>query len=435
MASLNGTGRYFGGIGRALSARNYRVYWYGHLFSSNGIWIYLISSQWLMFHLTGSPAWLGAVGFAYLAPLFFFGPLAGAVSDRYGHRRTALIALSLGITMSLLTAVAIVSGILTPFLLLMFTMVQGTFMSFDFPARQALIPQLIERKNLSAAIGMNTTTYNTAGFIGPVIGGAILSFGNSAYGEPLGAAMSYTVSALALSCVVLALAQVQIINPLPVVKQTGSLIPAVLSDLGAGLSYIMESTSLKIIILLLVFVALCLRSYQNLMAGFAKEVFQLDEQGLGSLLAASGIGALFASLILAIRGRTQGLTRVYVYGAVLTAIALLAFVSTTQVSLALISIAFVGGFIVSADLSAQTLIQNMVTDEFRARVISIYLAISLGASAFGTLAIGWLAELIGFQLALGAAAITAMIAAALLGRGLLSRSGEIEVEPMQKVRR
>ena len=429
MASLNGTGRYFGGIGRALSARNYRVYWYGHLFSSNGIWIYLISSQWLMFHLTRSPAWLGAVGFAYLAPLFFFGPLAGAVSDRYGHRRTALIALSLGITMSLLTAIAIVSGILTPFLLLMFTVVQGTFMSFDFPARQALIPQLIERKNLSAAIGMNTTTYNVAGFIGPVIGGAILSFGNSTYGEPLGAAMSYTVSALASSCMALGVVQVKIINPLPVVKQTRSLIPAVLSDLRAGISYIMESTNLKIIILMLVFVALCLRSYQNLMAGFAKEVFQLDEQGLGNLLAASGIGALIASLILAIRGRTQGLTRIYVYGAVLTAIALLVFVSTTQVPLALISITFVGGFIVTADISAQTLVQNMVTDEYRARVISIYLAIALGASAFGTLAIGWLAEFIGFQLALGAAVVVAVIAIALLSRKLISRSVEIERGP------
>ena len=97
MASLNGFGRNFGGIGRALSERNYRIYWYGHLFSSNGVWIYLISSQWLMFHLIQSPAWLGAVGFAYMSPVLFLGPLAGAISDRYGHRRTGMIALSLGI--------------------------------------------------------------------------------------------------------------------------------------------------------------------------------------------------------------------------------------------------------------------------------------------------------------------------------------------------
>ena len=93
MISSRVLGQYFGGIGRALSARNYRVYWYGHLLSSNGVWIYIVSSQWLIFHLTESPAWLGAVGFGYLAPLFFIGPLAGAISDRFGQRRIAIGAL------------------------------------------------------------------------------------------------------------------------------------------------------------------------------------------------------------------------------------------------------------------------------------------------------------------------------------------------------
>ena len=207
-------GRHFGGIGRALSARNYRVYWYGHLFSSNGGWIYAISSQWLIFHLTGSPIWLGAIGLAYLAPLFFLGPLAGAISDRYGHRRTGIVAMSFGIAVLLFTAAAITTSILTPKLMLMLTIIQGTFFAFDFPARHALIPQLIERKNLSAAIGMNWATYCIAGFTGPVIGGAILSIGNSAYDKPMGAAMSYTASALALSCLVVALTQVRVINPL-----------------------------------------------------------------------------------------------------------------------------------------------------------------------------------------------------------------------------
>ena len=118
MDSLTGFGRHFGGMGRALSARNYRVYWYGHLLSSNGVWIYLISSQWLIFHLTESPIWLGAIGFAYLAPLFFLGPLAGAISDRYGHRRTGIIATSFGIVISLLIALAITTGVLTPKLML-----------------------------------------------------------------------------------------------------------------------------------------------------------------------------------------------------------------------------------------------------------------------------------------------------------------------------
>ena len=110
----------------------------------------------------------------------------------------------------------------------------------------------------------------------------------------------------------------------------------------------------------------------------------------------------------------------------------MAFVSNTQVPLALVSITFVGGLVVATEISAQTLIQNMVLDEYRARVISINLAVSLGASAFGTLAIGWLGELVGFQLALGAAAVTAIIIVALKGRRLLSQSAEIEAEPANR---
>ena len=434
MTSLNGFSRYLGGISQALSTRNYRVYWYGHLFSAHGVWIYMISSQWLMFHLTSSPAWLGAVGFAYLAPLFFLGPLAGAISDRYGHRKLGIMTLSLGVFMSHLTALTIVTKNLTPHLLLILTIIQGIFMSFDFPARQALIPQLIHRKNLSAAIGMNWTTFNVAAFLGPVIGGSILSFGNSTYGEPIGAAMSYTVVSLTYCCMILGIASVKLTNTLPVTKQATPLFSGVLKDLHAGISYIIDNNNLKIIMILSITVALCLRPYQNLMAGFAKDVLQLDERGLGNLLAASGIGALFIALIFAIRGKTEGLTKVYVYGALLTSSALLAFVSNSLVPLALVIVTMVGGLIVATDISAQTLIQNMVLDQYRARVISITLAVSVGASAFGSLAIGWLGEFVGLQFALGAAAVTAIIIFLLLGRNLLPHSSEIETEQETNIR-
>ena len=426
MDPLTGFSRHFGGMGRALSARNYRVYWYGHLLSSNGIWIYLISSQWLIFHLTESSIWLGTIGFAYLAPLFFLGPLAGAISDRYGHRRMGIIAAGFGIVVSLLTALVIAAGVLTPPLMLILTVFQGTFMAFDFPARQALIPQLIKRKNLSAAIGMNWATYCVAGFTGPVVGGAILSLGNSVFARPMGAAMSYTASAFALSCMVLSLTQVRIINPLRAEKQLELLIPAVWSDLKAGVYYILESTHLKIIVGLSVFVALFLRSYQNLMAGFAKDVFQLDEQGLGNMLALSGVGALFAAVIFAIRGKTEGLTRVFICGIATSAFALLVFVSNTYIASALVAVTFIGGLIVATEMSAQTLIQNIVADEFRARIISINLAIAVGSPAFGTFAIGWFAEIVGLQMALGASAIIALIAVMFFGRKLLAAGAEVE---------
>jgi len=428
MDSSRGLISYLGGIGRALSARNYRTYWYGHLFSSNGVWIYLISSQWLAFHLTQSPAWLGGVGFAYLAPLFVLGPLAGAVSDRYGHRRTAIIALSLGILVSILTAATIFTGVITPVLLVVLTVVQGAFMSFDFPSRQAVIPQLIERKNLSAAIGMNTTTFHTAGFVGPVIGGALLAWGNSSFGEPMGAAFAYLATAFAFIMMVLGLTQVRLIAPLPAKDRSGPMVASILEDIKAGIRYILGSKHLKLIMILSITVAMFLRSYQNLMAGLAEDVFGLDEQGLGNMLAASGIGALTAALIFSLRGKTRGLTKIFVFGTSLGAVAILGLISTTNLTVALISLAVLGGAMVGAGLGAQTLIQHMVLDEYRARVISVSVAISVGGPAFGTLLIGWVAELTSFQWALGGGAAAVLLVLLLVGWRLLAEASEMEAE-------
>ena len=343
MMNSRGLIGYLGGIGRALSATNYRRYWYGHVFSANGVWIYLISSQWLAFHLTQSPAWLGAVGFSYLAPLFVLGPLAGAVADRCGHRRTAIIALSLGILMTILTAAAILTKLITPLSLVFVTIVQGVFMSFDFPARQAVISQLIERANLSAAIGMNTTTFHTAGFIGPIIGASLLTWGNNIFGEPGGAAIAYLATASAFSVMIYGLTRVKIISPLPAKNRSGSLVTSIVADIRAGLGYILSSSQLKMIMLLSIAIAICLRSYQNIMAGLADSVFGVDEKGLGSLLAASGVGALTVALLFSIRGKIEGLTRIFVLGAAVTAFALLVLISSTNFTMALISLGFAAG--------------------------------------------------------------------------------------------
>jgi len=227
---------------------------------------------------------------------------------------------------------------------------------------------------------------------------------------------------------VLGIAKVKLKHTLPVTKQPALLFSGVLRDIRAGFSYIINNSHLKIIMILSITIALCLRPYQSLMAGFAKAVFQLDEQGLGNLLAASGVGALCTALIFAVRGKTNGLTRVYVYAALLASSALLLFVSNTLFPLALVSVIFVGGLIVASDISAQTLIQNMILDQYRARVISVTLAVSVGASAFGSLAIGWLGEFLGLRFALGAAAVTAIIIFILLGRPLLPHASEIETE-------
>lgn len=420
---------HFGGIGRALSSRNYRVYWYGHSVSSHGVWIYQIASQWLMFHLTSSPAWLGAVGFAFLSPLLVLGPIAGAVSDRYGHRKIAIIAMVFGMTVSAATASITFVGQMTPVILVSLTAVQGIFMSFDFPSRQALIPQLLERKNLAAAISMNSTTFYTASFTGPMIGGFILALGDKLYGAPVGAALGYGVSTFGVGCLLLALLRVRIVNPMPGVKRDGPLLGALAADIKAGFDYVRASLNLKIIMILSVAAATFLRPFHSLMAGFAGDVFHLDAQGLGNLLAAAGIGALITAGLLAYRGTSRGLTRAFVFGAAAAAAALLVFVSSDFVPLALVSLAVAGGCLVATGIGAQTLIHNAVEDAFRARVISLNLTVVVGGPAFGTLGIGWLAEFVGLQIALGTAAVLVLIAVLAVGPKLITRAPQLEAEP------
>ena len=428
MIASNILSKYFGGIGRALSARNYRVYWYGHLLSSNGVWIYIVSSQWLIFHLTESPAWLGAVGFGYLAPLFFIGPLAGAIADRFGQRRIAISALIVGIILSALMAAIIGFGSLSPMLMLVITIAQGTFFAFDFPSRQALIPQLVKRSNISAAIGMNTTTYNTASFTGPIIGGAILAFGNANIGETAGAALGYAAFAFTNCFMLLGVTRVNIIKSSRAEETSGKIISSVLNDLKSGLLYVASNRYLIILMGLSLFVAFFMRSYQNLLAGFAEELFQLDEQGLGNLFAAKGIGALSVALFFAGRGKTKGLGKVCVFGGTITGITLIVFVSNSFLPLVLLTSAVLGGAVVATDLAIITLIQNIVDDQYRARVISIALAIAVGIPAIGSLAIGFLAEILGFQLAMVLSVFFAFLAILFFGSKIIRSAAEMETD-------
>ena len=274
---------------------------------------------------------------------------------------------------------------------------------------------------------MNPTTFHTAGFIGPIIGASLLTWGNNIFGEPGGAAIAYLATAFAFSIMIYGLTRVKIISPLPAKNRSGSLVTSIVADIRAGLGYILSSSQLKMIMLLSIAIAICLRSYQNIMAGLADSVFGVDEKGLGSLLAASGVGALTVALLFSIRGKIEGLTRIFVLGAAVTAFALLVLISSTNLTMALVSLAFAGGALVGASLSAQTLIQHMVVDEYRARVISVSVAISVGGPAFGTLLIGSVAEMVGFRWALFGAAGLVLIVLLLIGRRLLLAAPEMEV--------
>ncbi|MBT3990423.1 MAG: MFS transporter [Rhodospirillaceae bacterium] len=419
MSEANNSSSPFGGIGRALSTPNYRTYWIGQIVMVQGFWIYKIASGWLMYELTKSPIWLGALGSAYLLPIFFLGPFGGAVADRFGYRRSAITMGGLGAVIALLTAIVTWSGLITPVLLLLFTGIQGLLFAFEFPARQSLYPNLLPRKNLSAAVALNATTFHTSAFTGPLLGGVLLTTS--------GAGAGFAANAFCMAWMMVAIFMIStpknLSDRLAAKKATG-----ILNDLKDGLRYTLDHIDIRLLIVLTTVLSLLLRPYLDFLPGFAGDVFNRDEEGLATLTAASGIGASVFATYLAIRGRTSGLTGYMNMGLIGAAIALILFALSTNFNFGLVTLALLGGMLVSASICVQTLLQHTVDDEYRARVISINVSLAVGAPAISAPIIGWMAEIFGLQYAVAGSAALALICVLPIGLKLFTRRKEIEAD-------
>ncbi|MDP6429616.1 MAG: MFS transporter [Rhodospirillales bacterium] len=395
---------YFGGIGRALSAPDYRTYWYSHVVSSHGVWIYRMAVGVLIFQLTHSPAWLGFIAFVYSVPLMILGPIAGAVGDRFGVRRTAITGLAIGALVCFLMTYLTFAGLITPLVLSVHVVLLGAMHAFDFPARMALIPQMVGRERISAAVALNSTTFNTSSFTGPMIGAALLAFGKVHLGDaaPAVAFLAYAVSMVWLLTAILRIK----IRDAPSV---GGTFATLMADIRGGISYTFRHKGIRQSLIFYFCVSFLVKSYLDLLPGYALDIFDRGETGLGTLMSASGLGALFLSVAVALRGRTQGTTLIMIAASLVASIALALFTLTGDFLLATAIIAIVGGFLVAANICSQTLVQNATDGVYRGRVVSIYLALIVGAQALGAQTLGLIAEFTGFRISMGGAAVLALI--------------------------
>ena len=286
---------HFGGIGRALSIRNYRVYWTGQLLMVQGFWIQKISAGYLIYEMTKSPAWLGAIAFGYHIPLLIFGPFAGAIADRLGLRLVAIATSLFGAGIAMTTATLIWTDVMTPLLLVILMTVQGIQFAFEFPARQSLVGRLVDRGNLSAAVAVNATTYHSSGFTGPLIGGLLLGF--------LGVGSGFAANAACMIWMTFALLRIR--PPKGAAERLAERRKSNLfNEFKAGFVYTVQHTHLRLLFLVTLIISCLIRPYLDFMPGFAAEIFGKGEQGLANMLAASGIGAFCFAIVLALRGST-----------------------------------------------------------------------------------------------------------------------------------
>jgi MFS family permease len=369
---------------RALRHRNYRLFFSGQIISLIGTWMTRIATSWLVYRLTGSALLLGLVGFAGQIPSFLLAPLAGVLVDRWDRHRLLVVTQVLAMVQSAALAVLALTGLINVWHVLGLSLFQGLINAFDMPARQAFVVEMVEkREDLANAIALNSSMVNAARLLGPSLGGVIIA--------AVGEGWCFALDAASYLAVIASLLLMRIAAR----PRSASRGKRVLPELRAGLAYVTGSPPIRSILLLLALVSLVGMPYTVLMPVFASKILQGGPHTLGFLMAATGVGALLGAVFLAGRRSVLGLGKIIPLMAACFGAGLIGFSLSRSLWLSVPLLLLTGlGFMVQMAAS-NTLLQTLVDDDKRGRVMSFYTMAFMGTTPFGSLLAGTLADRIG----------------------------------------
>lgn len=383
---------------RALRHRNYRLFFYGQLVSLIGTWMQSTAMSWLIYQITGSKLLLGVVAAVASAPMMFFSLWGGAVADRYPKRRIIFWAQAAQMMPALVLAALAWWGMATPAIIIALSTVTGVAMAFDMPARQAFTIEMVGRDDLLNAVSLNSSIFHGARVIGPSLAGLVIG--------TLGTPFCFLINGVSYIAVMIGLMMMRMPALEPVNHET-----AAQTSAWSGLVYVLRHQRVRTILALLGIVGIFGWSYAVLMPAFARDVFKLGADGYGILMSASGVGALAGALTVATAGhvlppRTVALGGVWIFSG-----ALLGFAFTTNFYVALVFLA-IGGFGMLLFFStSQTVMQTVVPDEWRGRVMGVWGLVFGAMIPLGSLEAGALASWLGSSYALAFGAVVCAIAA------------------------
>jgi MFS family permease len=368
---------------RALRSRNYRLFFTGQSISLVGTWMTRVATGWLVYRLTGSAVLLGTVSFAGQAPTFFLAPLAGVLVDRWDRRRTLVVTQILSMAQSLAVGALALTGLITVWHLVLLAVLQGVVNAFDMPARQSFVIEMVDqRADLGNAIALNSSMVNAARLVGPALAGVLIS--------AVGEAWCFIIDGLSYIAVVISLLLMRIVRQPRLDTQHN-----VGRQLREGWTYVAGSVPIRSILLLLALVSLAGMPYTVLMPVIASEVLHGGPQTLGVLMAASGLGALVGAFTLAIRRTVLGLGKRIVVCSTLFGVGLVAFGWSTHLWLSLAILPFIGFAMMQQMAASNTILQTIVEDQKRGRVMAFFSMAFQGMAPFGSLMAGTLAAHIG----------------------------------------
>ncbi len=377
---------------RALGHRNYRLFFCGQIISLIGTWMQSIAQAWLVYRLTKSPLLLGLVGFSGQIPIFIFAPLGGLFADRHSRHRTVIATQTTSMLLAFILAALTLLGNVRVWEVMLLAALLGVVNAFDIPTRQAFIIEMVVPEDLINAIALNSAMFNGARILGPAIAGITVA--------AIGEGWCFFANGASYIAVIIGLL-LMTITPRERTVHTVSGLESVLE----GFRFVWHTGPIRALLLLLGLVSLTGMPYAVLMPVFADKILHSDARGLGLLMGSTGVGALLATLVMAARREVRGLGRWIIFASSGFGLSLILF-SFSRSLLLSVALLLPAGFCMLIQMaSSNTLIQTMVPDALRGRVMSVYSMMFMGMAPFGALSAGAIAHHVGAPLtvALGGA--------------------------------
>jgi MFS family permease len=390
-------------ITRALRHRNYRLFFGGQSISLIGTWITRIATSWLVYRLTGSELLLGVVGFCSQIPLLILAPFAGVLVDRWDRHRILVITQILSALQSAALAVLALMNIITVAEIIVLQLLQGVINSFDTPARQAFVVEMVgDHEDLPNAIALNSSMINASRIIGPSIGGILIA--------TLGEGWCFGVDAISYIAVIISLLVMRLST-----SRKAAIDTHMLEELGTGWTYVAGFPPVRVLLLSVALVGMVGMQYATLMPVIASKVLHGGPHTLGILMTASGIGALAGTLYLASRHTVVGLGKVIVASSIGLSLGLAAFSFSRSLWLSILILPIVGAGLMLQAAASNTILQTVVDERLRGRVMAFYAVAIMGTQPIGSLLAGVAAERVGSEMTIFYGALACLAGALWLG--------------------
>ena len=395
---------------RSLRHRNFQLFFSGQLISLIGTWMQNVAQAWLVYKLTGSSLLLGAVGFASQFPVFLAAPAGGIAADRYNRHHVVIGTQTASMVLAFILAGLTILHRVTIAEIFVLAALLGVVNAFDIPGRQAFLVEMVGREDLMNAIALNSSMFNGARIIGPAVAGVLVA--------NIGEGWCFFANAVSYIAVIIGLLMMHV-APRPRLA-TGSPVAHIIE----GFRFVRHTAPIRALLLLLGLVSLVAMPYTVLMPIFADRILHSGARGLGILMCATGIGALLGALTLATRTGVHGLGRWVTVSCTGFGMTLIAFSLSKMLWLSAALLVPVGFCMMLQMSSSNTLIQAMVPDHLRGRVMSVYSMMFMGMAPFGALLGGGLADRLGAPRTVIIGALAAVAGAALFSTRSPQTRGE-----------